>query len=174
MSVIRCENGHFFDNEKYVQCPHCENGNASDAVRRSRKMKELVLNKKSYPQDEKTIGIFKIDNQDPVVGWLVCVQGKEKGRDYRIHAGRNFVGRHYKEDISLPDDERVAGNNHCSIVYEPRSNTFLLVKGEGDYTCINGERLDIQQIVHEDDYIEIGSSLFVFIPFCKGERTWEG
>lgn len=30
---------------------------------------------------------------DPVVGWLVCISGAEKGRDYRIHSDNNFIGR---------------------------------------------------------------------------------
>lgn len=30
MNLCRCENGHFYDREKYATCPHCANGLASD------------------------------------------------------------------------------------------------------------------------------------------------
>ena len=30
---------------------------------------------------------------DPVVEWLVCIDGPEKGRDYRIRSGNNYIGR---------------------------------------------------------------------------------
>lgn len=30
MNLCRCENGHFYDREKYAVCPHCANGLASD------------------------------------------------------------------------------------------------------------------------------------------------
>lgn len=30
MNLSRCENGHFYDKEKYPSCPHCQGGSASD------------------------------------------------------------------------------------------------------------------------------------------------
>ncbi len=33
MNLCRCERGHFFDKEKYVSCPHCVGGSASDEKR---------------------------------------------------------------------------------------------------------------------------------------------
>lgn len=27
MNIIKCENGHFFDGDKYTNCPHCDNNN---------------------------------------------------------------------------------------------------------------------------------------------------
>ena len=36
---------------------------------------------------KKKIGI------DPAVGFLVCVSGPHRGADYKLVAGRNFIGR---------------------------------------------------------------------------------
>ena len=33
MNLCRCENGHFYDKEKYPTCPHCKGGSASDEKR---------------------------------------------------------------------------------------------------------------------------------------------
>ena len=42
----------------------------------------------------RTVGLIrKRTGLDPVVGWLVCIAGPDKGRDYRIHSERNFLGR---------------------------------------------------------------------------------
>lgn len=30
MNLSRCENGHFFDKEKYTTCPHCAGGASAD------------------------------------------------------------------------------------------------------------------------------------------------
>ena len=30
MNLCRCENGHFYDKEKYPTCPHCSGGSAID------------------------------------------------------------------------------------------------------------------------------------------------
>ena len=36
---------------------------------------------------------------DPVVGWLVCIEGATKGNDYRIHSQNNYIGRSARMDI---------------------------------------------------------------------------
>ena len=28
---------------------------------------------------------------EPVVGWLVCIDGPSRGSDYRLHAGYNYI-----------------------------------------------------------------------------------
>ncbi len=33
MNLCRCEQGHFYDKEKYISCPHCAGGNVSDEGR---------------------------------------------------------------------------------------------------------------------------------------------
>src|SRR5688572_19325740 len=37
----------------------------------------------------------------PVVGWLVALNGKHKGEDFRIREGKNTVGSEPKSDIVL-------------------------------------------------------------------------
>jgi hypothetical protein len=126
----------------------------------------------AIPQDEKTVGIFRTEKgSDPVVGWLVCVSGQEKGRDYRLHAGRNEIGRAIKSDVALVDDERVSRNNHCSVIFEPRKCTFHLVHGDGE-TLVGGNQLSESIPLTDGAAFEIGGSTFVFVPFCKEGRTW--
>ena len=107
-----------------------------------------------------------------MVGWLVCVEGAEKGRDYRIHAGRNFIGRSLKMDIAVVDDVKISRENHCSVVYDPHSNGFSLVPGEGTNTYLGGQQIMKPQPINDNDEIKLGDSMFVFISYCKGERKW--
>lgn len=167
MGVIQCANGHYYDNSKFEECPHCK-----DALLPSKPIMNLEWNTPRH-KDDKTVGIFSIGkNQTPVVGWVVCVKGKERGRDYRLHAGRNFVGRSLQMDIALVDDERVSRENHCSIIFEPKKRQFLLMNGRGDGVLVNHKKvLDSVELIGED-LIEIGSSQFVFVPFCKEGREW--
>jgi len=126
----------------------------------------------SAPQDEKTVGIFRTEKGcDPVVGWLVCVEGGEKGRDYRLHAGRNFIGRGLKSDVALPDDEQISREDHCSIVFEPKGNAFAIVRGGGEM-LVNGSSIATSQKLNGGEKIVIGASTFVFTPFCKEDMTW--
>lgn len=192
MAVVRCEAGHFYDDSKFDTCPHCKSPlpknpqrgigdqktvfGPSDPSIAQRAMRQQVQVDLAAPRpgvDAKTVGIFRTEKgYDPVVGWLVCVEGREKGRDYRLHAGRNFIGRAIKSDIALVDDERISREDHCSIVFEPRRAVFLLARGEGDGVIVNGARLEENLELHGDERIEIGASAFVFVPFCGEGRSW--
>lgn len=42
-----------------------------------------------------------VEKPAPVVGWLVCTDGVNKGTDYRLHQGRNFIGRSPEMDVCI-------------------------------------------------------------------------
>jgi hypothetical protein len=126
----------------------------------------------SEVKDEKTVGIFRTQKGcDPVVGWLVCINGDERGRDYRLHAGRNFIGRSLKSDISLPDDMQISREDHCSIVFEPNKCVFTLIRGGGEVQA-DDQPIDGSLTLTGDEEITLGASRFILIPFCKEGRTW--
>jgi len=192
MAVTRCENGHFFDNAKSQDCPHCRSDLQTDfrqelnegktvfgqlnTVPTSTPSKQKIRidmgDDPARPVDEKTVGVFRSEKGCyPVVGWLVCTEGDERGRDYRLHAGRNFIGRGLKSDVSLPDDEQISREDHCSIVFEPKKCTYAIVRGGGDLQ-VDGKSIMGSQKLEGDELITIGASKFVFIPYCKEERIW--
>lgn len=192
MAVAQCAQGHYYDNEKYGECPHCKSdlpatprrgisdaqtmlGSSLPGVAEAAMRQKVRVDMGPAPAgaDEKTIGIFRTEKgYDPVVGWLVCVDGKEKGRDFRLHTGRNYVGRALKSDIALVDDEGVSREDHCSVVFEPKSGGFHLLRGLGEGVVINGQRLQDAHALAADDELEIGGSRFVFVPFCGEGRSW--
>lgn len=184
MGVMRCPSGHFYDDEKYDECPHCKNplsqrpraGIQEDLTQFGFTAPPLVQKIQvggGESQDEKTVGIFQMPGgQDPVVGWLVCTQGRERGRDYRLHAGRNFIGRSLKSDVSIPEDGRISREDHCSLVYEPGQGRFVLVAGGGAGVQVNGAPLQEPQPLVGGEEIQLGEGTFVFVPFCGKGRTW--
>ena len=191
MGVQRCVNGHFFDSDKFPECPHCTNEPSTNTRQQLNEEKtmygpsnpETAAVKRSQvridmggaasgQQDEKTVGVFQTQKgYDPVVGWLVCLEGSEKGRDYRLHTGRNFIGRSLKSDIALTDDEQVCRDEHCSIVFEPKKCIYAIVRGNGEL-LVNGESLGGSLPITGDEIIEIGASRFTFIPYCMEGRSW--
>ena len=102
----------------------------------------------------------------------MCVDGNSRGRDYRIHPERNFVGRSGVMDISVFEDESIAMVNHCSIVYEPIEGEFMLVPGKETATYYNEKLLTEYVVLKEGDKFTIGNSTFVFVPYCKGDVRW--
>lgn len=194
MAISRCASGHFYDDKRFSECPFCSENNSSfemkdyeltqtisraaleDDVTVAKKFDfddEKTISKCAALDDEKTVGAFKMKlNTEPVVGWLVCVSGKEKGRDYKIRPGRNFIGRSAKMGISIFDDAAVSRENHLSIIYEPKKNEFIAVSGNNE-VIINGKSLEKDEKLAESDIIEIGETKLVFIPYCKGDRKWD-
>lgn len=181
MAVVRCDKGHFYDGSKYDSCPHCERPLEKRRTISDEFTQYMPKNPDVVPiklpgadyGDEKTVGVFRAESGiEPVVGWLVCTQGKERGRAYLLHVGRNFVGRAMKSDICIADDREVSGEDHCSIVYEPRRITYMIARGNGESVLINGEPLESTYILMGEEEIQIGASIFVFIPYCKEGRTW--
>ena len=214
MKVIQCQNGHFYDGDKFASCPHCsadsdntvpvynqsvgggtvynnaaENivGNFADSDV-TRPDDEVTVSYADAAQDEKTVAmweepvnqnndpfipqIVKQERFAPVVGWLVCVDGVERGRDYRLHGGRNFIGRNPQMDVSIPDDPKLSRDNHASIIYDVRSQKFFALPGEASHTALNGAVLDAPSVLSDGDIIECGGGKLCFISFCKEGRTW--
>lgn len=205
--LVKCENGHFYDADKYAKCPNCsrgagpkkdvvmEGGISTDLddvktvamnirgniksgrsvripkvsgrtvkpsneilAKEEQRMRELqekikehkdslgeqvTLAKESYEIDnDKTVAVHVFENGiEPVVGWLVCVNGEEKGRDYRLIRGRNCIGRDSDMDVTIRKDQKVTREEHCSVVYDEKSNLTFLVPGNGTLTYYKGEML---------------------------------
>ena len=184
MAITQCSNGHYFDNLKYQACPHCASDtppSRSDDSVTVAMYNAQIRDEVSDPShmrinaagDDVTVGIFtsKMD-ADPVVGWLVGLSGGERGRDHRLHTGRNFIGRSMKMDVSLVDDDQISRENHCSIMYDPGNVKFYIAPGEGTNTYLNGELLKVPQVLNDGDTVKVGEADLVFAAFCKGERKW--
>ena len=81
--------------------------------------------------DSLTVHIYqKTLGTEPVVGWLVCVEGVHCGQDFRIKSGRNFVGRSGTMDVCLSGDMGVSRDRHLIVTYDPKSTLFFAQPGE--------------------------------------------
>lgn len=125
--------------------------------------------------DDKTIsfGFFGMTAIKPVVGWLICMNGDERGKDYRLHAGKNFIGRSTSMDVVLIDDKSISRDKHCSIVYDPKGNIFFVSAEGGNLVYLNGELVNDPGELKEGNLITVGETELMFIPFCREGRIWE-
>lgn len=112
---------------------------------------------------------------DPVVGWLVCTGGPERGADYRLHSERNFIGRGEGADVRIASDKTVSRENHVSISFDPKRDSFRLLPGEGrGIVYLNGEELVAPMLLKAGDRIELGETLLLFVPLCGPGFRWDG
>lgn len=196
MAILQCKNKHYYDGDKYTQCPHCMSGMAKNDLNEGVTVpmenvqveEYLAQYVKSHPSEEiqeekehekvqsdldegKTIALVT-ESRKNVCGWLVCIKGPEKGRDFKIFQGFNLVGRDRENDIVLANDKQVARKEQCRFVYEDRKNLFYVVPDVGSLTYVNDELLEKPQQLDQGDVIHVGDCDLVFVPFCKGDLKW--
>lgn len=199
MKLVRCQKGHFYDADTYDTCPHCNGAEANDQktqplkigddIPTSKKVnvpddyevpktvREKITDVKSgvITDDQKTVAKYKKDmGADPVVGWLVCTQGKHFGEDFKLKGGKNFVGRNESMDICLSKDGSVSRNKHVIVLYEPKSNVFLVQPGDSrELAYLNDVVILEAKQLKAYDAITVGSTVLVFVPFCSDKFCWD-
>lgn len=126
-------------------------------------------------EDDRTVsfGFFGMGAEKPVTGWLVCTFGEMRGQDFRLHAGKNFVGRSPSMDVVLAEDKAVSRNRHCAVTYDPVGNGFYVMPSGGNSVYYNGEMIEDVKRLRLGDQIQIGDTILVFVPFCQEGITWE-
>lgn len=187
--MIRCPEGHFYDAEKHSSCPICGVSGLNIGKTKGRKYEPPPEGEAGGGADEKTQGQHTPGRQrsgdartvgywgkkfDPVVGWLVCIAGPDKGRDYRVRAERNFIGRSPEMDIFVENDEHISRKNHAVISYNPRNNKFKLLPGDGRaLVYLNDDDVNTAQELKAYDIMEMGDSKFMFVPLCGEQFQWD-
>ncbi len=123
----------------------------------------------------KTVAVLKKSlNVEPIAGWLVCIEGSDKGKDFRIMARNNSIGRSEKMDICLKGDTTISRENHARIAYDVKHNTFHLIPAESTNSIyLNGEPVYVPTVLSAYDTLEFGESKFLFVPFCNDKFVWQ-
>ena len=201
--IKRCNNGHWYDTGVNKVCPHCKQeseklkigmydieeddhtisiaeaglslGEELNSIIGSASGASMTGLMDAQSDDDKTIsfGFFGMSDIQPVTGWLVCMTGEERGKDYRLHMGKNFVGRSPSMDVVLVDDKKIAREKHCSVIYEPKEDMFYVSSEGGNLVYLNDEMLQSLEKLEQDDRITIGDTTLIFVPFSRGKRKWE-
>jgi len=121
-----------------------------------------------------TVAYWGKKNFDPVVGWLVCVEGPEKGRDYRIRSGNNRIGRDETMEIVIREDDAISRVKQATITFDERSSRFVVKEGDGrSLIYLNDEPVSNSALLTPWDMLEMGNSKFCFVPLCGEAFRWE-
>ncbi|WP_242471099.1 FHA domain-containing protein [Thiocystis violacea] len=110
---------------------------------------------------------------DPVVGWLVCIAGPERGRDYRLHTERNFIGRDPTMDVAITGDPTISREPQAVISYNPKRHTYRLAPGDSrGLAYLNDEEVIAPVELAPYDQIELGETKLLFVPLCGEWFVW--
>ncbi len=112
---------------------------------------------------------------DPVVGWLVIVEGHGKGHALQLSYGMNSIGRNKTERICLNfGDEEISRNKHAIVTYDPRGRKFYVQHGGGKNLSYLGEQpLLVPAELHGGEEILLGQTTLRFVPFCGEDFDWQ-
>ncbi len=200
MEMKQCPNGHFYDQSKTRECPYCNSASANVNVTRPIRQSPGAgisasgdigatvpanqpgfidhtrpASKAQANDSERTAVVIKKDlGIDPVVGWLVCVDGKGKGRDYRMHSDNNYIGRSENMDICMRGDDTISRENHAVISYDMRENNYYFSPCESrNIVRVNGKAIFSTIQLSAYDNIELGSTKLIFLPLCGEAFSWK-
>ena len=189
MNLTRCENGHFYDAERFESCPHCNQPSVS-TVSIDTDGEKIYTEPWSEPgtdtssdlgsgiagvkDEQATIGIYDDIANEPVVGWLVAIEGSNVGMDFRLKTGRNFIGRANDMDVALVEDSSISRDRHAIILYEPKGNVFLVQPGDAkELFYLNDKVVLTATEINAYDILSLGKTKLLFIPCCSDKFTWD-
>ena len=127
----------------------------------------------SVTDDQPTVIPGFHDGYDPVVGWLVCMEGPGRGKDYRIYSHVNTIGRSPNNRICLPEDKEVSREIHAKVAYDPVGNIFRLIPGDYNTVYLNRSPVYAMEILKPYDVIRLGKTELLFMPLCGRCFSWD-
>ncbi len=196
MSITICPNGHHYNTDDNPTCPYCEKVKSRD-IRigwynpDSDSLNDIPKTEPIYgihdepmktvpltPQDDKTqIAFLKEDEPQPVVGWLVCIEGPDKGIDFCLQGVKSTIGRRKDSSVCLSDPRISRDGFPALVVYDDRkSHRFYLANGDSssqNTVELQGNMLLGQSILNAYDKIRIEDTVLMFVPFCGEDFYWE-
>lgn len=202
MALTECANGHLYDTTQYESCPYCQgdinrvefvapNGSIGKTVGFDTPNVNMMVNTpeigatvapavhrgqmETANGTGKTVAVLQKNMKiEPIVGWIVCVEGADKGKDYRILAKNNTIGRSEKMDICIKGDTTISRENHAKIAYDMKHNMFHIIPGDStNLIYVNDMPIYVPTEIIPYDLIELGDSKFVFVPFCTNQFNWQ-
>jgi hypothetical protein len=165
---VRCGNDHFYDPTDHASCPIC-----GEAERGSRKdpAGTAALFEAPVPDGPEK---REFRRGETLVGWLVCIAGADRGRDYPLYGQRSALGREMGMQIRIDGDAKIAAVNHAIVTYEPGPNSFSLASGDSNSnTYLNDRFVSGVVALKAHDVIDVGDTKLLFVPLCGELFRWK-
>lgn len=162
MKLTKCENGHFYDSDKYPECPYCNTELLKDH--------SIVHAGAAEPEAPKAEAAAPAG---PVVGWLVVLDGPAKGRDLRLGVGRSFLGLDQSgTPVTLSADAPLS-TRQAAVVYDAEKNAFTLLPGSSQELCYLNDAAVLEAAsLTGGETLRLGSAALKFVPLCGADFHW--
>lgn len=196
IKMIECPKGHYYNGAIHSSCPVCGSEasasqgefptttppNAAPAGGGSMINPTMPVNNRDVPGGGPATpfdvptqpgGDLAADSQtEPVVGWLVCIEGPLRGVDFRIHAGYNYIGRE-EGDIHIRGDNQISRQKHAVVSFYPKRQTFHIGPADGrNIIELNDEPVFNATEMKSYDVVTIGSTKLMLVTLCGERFSW--
>lgn len=154
--IRQCSNGHIFDDSISSVCPLCGQQAAAPKA---------------------PTGNEPVSSISPVLGWLVCTAGPDKGKVFRIDQPVSRIGRAGTQnyDIDLSDPKISRAEPIAAVSFNAEDNSFTLsAYPSGNLTpFLQGRPVLSMEPLRSYDVIGMGDSTLVFRALCCESFGWE-
>lgn len=160
MKLTKCEQGHFYDGDKYPACPYCNTDLQTDDT-------IVHTSAAAGPAAEAA------PPSGPVTGWLVVVEGPGRGRDLRLGIGRTFLGLDETgAPVTLSPDTPLS-TRQAVVAYDEKTGGFTLLPGSSQQLCYLGGKAVLEPCaLSGKEELQLGQAALRFVPFCGGRFHW--
>ena len=166
MEIRQCAFGHFYDASVSPRCPYC-GGREGDRAEPAVILPEM-LNRPTNRDERPAHGAAS-----PVVGWLVCLSGAERGRSRELYNGNNFIGR---DGMGRLVEAEPGLHREWTLVvtYDRRDRAFFCgLAGGREVVRLNGRPMSGTSPLSAGDRLEVGDTPLLFVPLCGEAFDWD-
>lgn len=110
----------------------------------------------------------------PVVGWVIIIDGPGKGQSFELTFGMNPIGRNPGNKVALNfGDDLISGDDHFSIAYDDRSQSFLVAARSGrNLVYIGDDPIIDSRTLESGTELNVGNTTLKFMALCTKDWTW--
>ncbi len=199
MELKECGHGHIYDASLYYSCPYCASRNRainfeqyagtgvgnSTPVKRNEpdeigktvpvynvfKKEEKESPRDTAPMEEKP---EEQEQTDPVAGWLVCISGGNRGKNYCLFEKNNYLNITSAKGMRVETENNIS-SDQVRIIYDGKHQDFYLFPAPAGLITpyLNDEIVDMPKRLSAYDRIELDTTKYVFVPFCSRNFSWD-
>jgi acetyltransferase-like isoleucine patch superfamily enzyme len=169
MHLLKCENEHIYDSDKFRTCPHCSRITFDAAGLDIYGLNQADVDTE-IPGDELQENYERIAMRR-TVGMLVCVEGAMLGEGFLLKEGENSIGRASNMDVALTREVTISRKEHAIIYYDRNTDSFTLTVGKEDAVVLcNDVWVKTNCRLQDRDELVLGECRLVFV---EAGNVWQ-
>jgi hypothetical protein len=121
-----------------------------------------------------TVGYENV-RADPVVGWLVVLDGPGKGNFRPVFKGSNTIGRSGSQRVPIDfGDDAISSEKQAFLTYDERKRSYQLVPNleRPNLVYHNDAALTSNVDLKHHDKVMLGRTTLLFVPLCGPDFDW--